>query len=134
MDKLTPARRSWLMGRVKSKNTSVEMAVRRLVFSMGFRYRLHVKALPGTPDLVFAGRKKVVFVNGCFWHGHEGCKYARLPKDKTDFWEAKVARNRERDAKNNSLLESAGWKVHTVWQCELKNLEKLTEELNEFLR
>ncbi|MBB6134610.1 DNA mismatch endonuclease (patch repair protein) [Massilia aurea] len=133
MDKLTPAHRSWLMGRVKSKNTSPEMAVRRLVFSMGFRYRLHVKSLPGSPDLVFAGRKKVVFVNGCFWHGHDSCKYGRLPKNNTDFWAAKITRNRERDTENINALERLGWNVHTVWQCELKNPEKLQSELNDFL-
>lgn len=89
MDKLSPERRGWLMSRVKSKNTTPEMAVRHLVFGMGYRYRLHDKRLPGRPDLVFSGRRKIVFVNGCFWHGHGGCRYARLPKTKGEFLASK---------------------------------------------
>jgi DNA mismatch endonuclease, patch repair protein len=133
MDRLTPERRSWLMSRVKSKNTTVEMVVRKLVFSMGYRYRLHESCLPGKPDLVFKGRRKVIFVNGCFWHGHEGCNKARLPKNNVDFWRTKMHRNRERDLENIRLLETAGWEVLLVWQCELKNLEELTKKLYEFL-
>lgn len=133
MDRLTPERRSWLMSRVGSKNTKPELVVRRLVFSMGYRYRLHSKHLPGSPDLVFPGRKKVVFVNGCFWHGHPGCRYGRLPKSRVEFWQAKIDRNRERDRENIAALEADGWRVLIVWQCELKKPLELCEKLNEFL-
>lgn len=133
MDKLTPEHRSWLMSRVKSADTTPEMAVRHLVFGMGYRYRLHDKRLPGKPDLVFPGRRKILFVNGCFWHGHEGCRYARLPKTHVDFWRAKIEHNRTRDRENVALLEADGWKVLTVWQCELKSIEKLADRLYEFI-
>lgn len=133
MDRLSPERRGWLMSRIKSKNTSPEMVVRRLVYGMGFRYRLHVKTLPGKPDLVFAGRRKVIFVNGCFWHGHESCRYARPSKSRTEFWTAKISRNRERDLDNISAIEASGWSVLTVWQCELKNIEGLKNLLYDFI-
>lgn len=133
MDRLTPERRSSLMSRVKSKNTKPELAVRRLVFAMGFRYRLHDKRLPGKPDMVFPRMRKIVLVNGCFWHWHEGCRFARLPKSRTEFWAAKLARNRQRDAENLAQLEAAGWRVLTVWQCELKDLNELAERLYGFL-
>ncbi|MDO7910011.1 very short patch repair endonuclease [Pseudomonas sp. 22-AL-CL-001] len=134
MDTLSPERRSWLMSRVRAKNTKPELVVRRLVFSMGYRYRLHDKTLPGTPDLVFPGRKKAIFVNGCFWHGHANCRYGRLPKSRTAFWQAKIDRNRQRDADNIANLQAAGWQVLTVWQCELKELEILMSKLNEFIQ
>jgi len=121
------------MSRVKSKNTTPEMAVRRLVFGMGYRYRLYDKRLSGKPDLVFPSRHKILFVNGCFWHGHEGCRYARLPKTRVDFWRAKVERNRTRDQENIASLQADGWKVLTVWQCELKDIEKLTDRLYDFI-
>lgn len=121
------------MSRVKSKDTLPELAVRRLVFGMGYRYRLHDARLPGKPDLVFSRRRKVVFVNGCFWHGHKGCKYARLPKTRTEFWEEKVRKNKARDRANIELLQRSGWKVLTVWQCELKTIDLLAKKLYEFL-
>ncbi|HUX29906.1 MAG TPA: very short patch repair endonuclease [Thiobacillus sp.] len=133
MDRLSPERRGWLMSRVKSKNTTTEMAVRRLVFGMDYRYRLHDKRLPGRPDLVFSGRRKIIFVNGCFWHGHESCRYAALPKTRVDFWRAKVEKNQARDRENIALLEANGWKVLTVWQCELKNTERLANRLYDFI-
>lgn len=133
MDRLTPARRSWLMSRAGSKDTKPELVVRRLVFAMGYRYRLHAKRLPGSPDLVFPGRKKVIFVNGCFWHGHPGCRYGRLPKSRVEFWSLKIDRNRERDRENIASLEADGWRVLTVWQCELREPERLCEKLREFL-
>lgn len=121
------------MSRVRSKDTSPERRVRQLLFAMGFRYRLHDKRLPGRPDIVFHGRAKVIFVNGCFWHGHEGCRYGRLPKTRVDFWAAKILRNRERDRQNTEKLRAAGWSILTVWQCELKNIEDLANKLYEFL-
>lgn len=121
------------MSRVGSKNTTPELAVRKLLFSMGFRYRLHDKALPGRPDIVFPGRQKVIFVNGCFWHGHENCRYGRLPQSRVDFWADKIARNRERDSRNVEQLRQQGWRTLTVWQCELKNFEELAQRLYDFL-
>ncbi len=133
MDRLTVERRSWLMSRVKSKNTKPELVVRRLVFGMGYRYRLHSKNLPGHPDLVFPGRQKAIFVNGCFWHGHPGCRYGRLPKSRVEYWQAKIEQNQIRDRRNTALLEANGWRVLIVWQCELKNIETLANRLNEFI-
>lgn len=121
------------MSRVGAKNTAPELAVRKLLFSMGYRYRLHGKALPGRPDIVFPGRRKVIFVNGCFWHGHESCRYGRLPRSRIDFWADKIARNRERDSRNVEQLRQQGWRTLTVWQCELKNFEELAQKLYDFL-
>lgn len=133
MDRLTPSRRSWLMSRVKSVDTTPEWVIRRLVFGMGYRYRLHDKRLPGKPDLVFPSRRKVIFVHGCFWHWHEGCRYASLPKTNTEFWTAKFVRNRERDCEIQRKLNDAGWQALVVWQCELRNIEQLKRTLNDFL-
>ncbi|MBU9292114.1 very short patch repair endonuclease [Burkholderia multivorans] len=133
MDRLSVERRGWLMGRVGSKNTTPELAVRRLLFSMGYRYRLHDKRLPGRPDIVFSGRRKVIFVNGCFWHGHEGCRYGRLPKSRVEFWTEKICRNRERDRQNDERLLATGWRSLTVWQCELKSIDELAKKLYDFL-
>ncbi|MBY5475734.1 DNA mismatch endonuclease Vsr [Rhizobium leguminosarum] len=129
----TEEHRSWTMSQVKSKDTSPEMFVRRLLHSMGYRYRLHGKALPGKPDLVFAGRKKVIFVHGCFWHGHDCKRGARVPSTRQDYWLAKVGRNKERDFRNVSSLEQAGWDVLTVWECELKDRVVLADRLTQFL-
>lgn len=121
------------MSRVKSKDTAPEMIVRRLLHAMGYRYRLHGGKLPGKPDLVFAGRKKVVFIHGCFWHGHDCKRGARIPSTRQDYWLSKVSRNKERDARNVSSLEQAGWRVLTVWECELKDRVALAEKLTQFL-
>ncbi len=134
MDRLTPEQRSRLMSRIRSKNTKPEITVRRLVFSLGYRYRLHSKHLPGSPDLVFPGRKKVIFVNGCFWHGHSGCRFSCLPKSRIEFWQTKIDRNRERDRENIASLEAADWRVLTVWQCELKDINELSRRLEIFLK
>jgi DNA mismatch endonuclease (patch repair protein) len=136
-DRLSPAQRSWNMSRIRGKNTKPELLVRRLLHAKGYRYRLHGKAgkvrLPGNPDLVFAGRRKVIFVNGCFWHFHD-CRAGRhAPKANADFWEAKRTRTRERDARQLSQLESAGWEVLTVWECELKDGAVLEAQLVKFL-
>lgn len=133
MDRLPPAKRSWLMSRIKAKNTAPELIVRRLIFGMGYRYRIHSNKLPGHPDLAFPGRKKVIFVNGCFWHGHEGCRYGSLPKTNTEFWETKISRNKKRDIENIALLDLMGWKVLTVWQCQTKDRTKLEVILKNFL-
>jgi DNA mismatch endonuclease (patch repair protein) len=121
------------MAAVHSKNTKPEMVVRKLVFGMGYRYRLHSANLPGKPDLVFPGRHKVIFVHGCFWHRHKGCRYASSPKTRVDFWEAKFDANVARDKRTNRELKELGWSVLTVWQCQLKEPEKLARKLNDFL-
>lgn len=133
MDTVPPIRRSEIMRSVHSRDTKPEMLVRRLVHSMGFRYRLHRKDLPGKPDLVFLSRKKVVFVHGCFWHRHPGCGMARLPKSNQDFWLPKLSANRDRDIKIEKELFASGWRVLTVWECELKDVEQLKAKILEFL-
>jgi DNA mismatch endonuclease (patch repair protein) len=120
------------MARIRSRDTKPELFVRRLVHAMGYRYRLHGKGLPGRPDLVFSGRRKVIFVHGCFWHGHT-CKRAQLPSSNVAFWEGKIAGNKRRDARTKRLLRAQGWKILTVWQCILKDTEKLERDLNGFL-
>ena len=118
VDRLSVERRSWLMSRVRQKDTTPEMAVRRAAHSLGLRFRLHRRDLPGTPDLVFPGRKAAIFVHGCFWHRHEGCKKATTPKSRSDFWQAKFQRNVVRDAEALEELEGRGWRTLVIWQCE----------------
>jgi len=125
--------RSRTMRAVKSKDTKPEIAVRRLVHKMGFRFRLHRSDLPGSPDLVFITRRKVIFVHGCFWHGHDCARGARRPKTNADYWKAKIDRNRERDVESVRLLMSTGWRACEVWECELRDVEKLRARLFEFL-
>ncbi|KGU73277.1 DNA mismatch endonuclease Vsr [Burkholderia pseudomallei] len=133
MDSVSPARRSEIMGRVRSRDTKPEMTVRRLVHAMGYRYRLHVKDLPGRPDLVFPRRQKAIFVHGCFWHRHPGCALARLPKSREEFWLPKLEANRRRDVKNERALQDAGWGVLIIWECELGNAAGLENRIKEFL-
>lgn len=121
------------MARVHSRNTEPEMMVRRLVHSMGYRYRLHAKDLPGKPDLVFRSREKVVFIHGCFWHRHSECALARLPKSRQDFWLPKLDANRQRDARNECALRNAGWGVLTIWECELGDMTKIKTIIRGFL-
>lgn len=132
VDSISPTMRSDIMSRVRSKDTRPELFVRRLIHGAGFRYRLHVRGLPGSPDLVFSSRKKVIFVHGCFWHSHVGCQHARIPKSRTDFWIAKLGANRVRDERNVHALVDAGWKVMVLWECELRSPE-LMEKIREFL-
>ncbi|MCL8307441.1 MULTISPECIES: very short patch repair endonuclease [Pseudomonas] len=133
MDTLTPSERSIRMARVKAKDTRPEMLVRRLLFSLGYRYRLHDRGLPGSPDIVFRGMKKAIFVHGCFWHRHECCPLARLPKSRLEFWGPKLDGNRERDARKLLQLQSQGWDALVIWECELKDLNLLEKKLNGFL-
>ena len=135
MDTLTPEQRSERMSRVKGKDSSPEMLVRRLVHALGFRFRLHRRDLPGTPDLVFPGRKKVIFVHGCFWHRHPNpaCKLARLPKSRQDFWIPKLDRNRARDEEAAERLASDGWRILTIWECEVRDTSSLRNRLRTFL-
>ncbi|MGN8084117.1 very short patch repair endonuclease [Variovorax sp. 22077] len=125
MDRLPSARRSWLMSRVKGKDTTPELAVRRAVHSLGLRFRLHRKDMPGTPDLVFPRWRVALFVHGCFWHRHFGCPKANLPKSNIEFWLAKFFRNVDRDKKVKNELLAAGWRYEVVWECETKKPEVL---------
>lgn len=125
-------KRSALMARVKGKNTKPELIVRRLLFAMGLRYRVHRKGLPGSPDIVFPGRRRVIFVHGCFWHRHAGCRLASTPKTRVDFWQTKFDANLARDSSNIDALESLGWSVLIVWQCETRDLGTLSEKLKSF--
>jgi len=121
------------MGLVRSRNTKPEMTVRRLVHGMGFRYRLHGKELPGHPDLVFKGRRKVIFVHGCFWHRHKDCPNTRMPKSRVRFWRKKLESNRKRDIVCKRRLSGMGWKYLVIWECELGNLPKLARGIRSFL-
>ena len=120
------------MQAVRTKNTGPEIAVRRLTHSMGYRYRLHQRDLPGKPDLSFPGRRKVLFVHGCYWHGH-GCPKGRLPKSSLDYWGPKIARNKQRDSENEESLRHQGWDVMTVWQCEVFDSADLRDRIVTFL-
>ena len=133
-DWLTKEQRRRVMQAIRGKNTGPELAVRRIVHRLGYRYRLHKKGLPGRPDLVFARRKKVIFVHGCFWHAHD-CRYGRAPESRQDYWLPKLKRNRERDIENKADLESLGWEVLTVWECQIKEKDKtdLVHLLTSFL-
>jgi DNA mismatch endonuclease (patch repair protein) len=133
MDTLSQRERSERMARVKSKDTKPEIAVRKLVYSLGYRYRLHGKCLPGTPDLVFNGRGKIIFVHGCFWHRHRGCSRCRLPKSRLEFWGPKLEENRTRDIRNQRKLRKAGWRSLTIWECELGDREILARKVVRFL-
>lgn len=134
MDTLTPKERSERMSRVQAKDTKPEMVVRRLVYGLGYRYRLHVAALPGKPDLVFPGRKSVIFVHGCFWHRHDGCKLARLPKSRLDFWIPKLEANVSRDLLAIYRLKAEGWRVMVVWECQTKDASLLSNRIQRFLQ
>ena len=125
--------RSRIMARVKSKGMKPEMKVRRLLHGLGYRYRLHRADLPGRPDLVFPSRRKVVFVNGCFWHRHDGCPRVRIPATNREYWIAKLERNHARDARNIVALQRQGWAVLTVWECQLRDLPAVTERIIAFL-
>lgn len=133
MDTLDPQQRSARMALIRSKNTKPELVVRRLVHALGYRYRLHRCDLPGTPDLVFAARSKVIFVHGCFWHRHVGCALARLPKSRGDFWVPKLEGNAERDKRNMRALRRLGWGVMTIWECQLRDTPQLESRIRRFL-
>nr|VFK25958.1 MAG: T/G mismatch-specific endonuclease [Candidatus Kentron sp. MB]VFK33780.1 MAG: T/G mismatch-specific endonuclease [Candidatus Kentron sp. MB]VFK76378.1 MAG: T/G mismatch-specific endonuclease [Candidatus Kentron sp. MB] len=122
------------MSLIRCAGSGPEIKLRRLVHGMGFRYRLHVKELPGKPDLVFLSRRAVIFMHGCFWHRHEGCKLARLPKSKLDFWETKLEANRTRDALKQRQLRDQGWRVLVVWECEIADIDHVSMVVNKFLR
>ncbi|MFQ5852700.1 MAG: very short patch repair endonuclease [Candidatus Binatia bacterium] len=132
-DFLTQEQRSKRMAKVRSRDTSPEMIVRRLAHRMHYRYRLHRHDLPGKPDLVFPGRRKVVFVHGCFWHGHNCSAGLNRPKTNKSYWVPKLERNRERDAENQARLRKLGWQVLVIWECDLRDQDRLKRLLGSFL-
>ncbi|KAA9325172.1 very short patch repair endonuclease [Adhaeribacter soli] len=135
-DKHTPAQRSYNMSRIRSKDTKPEMIVRKFLHTHGFRYRLHVKNLPGRPDIVLKKHRTVIFVHGCFWHCHEGCRYFVMPKSKQEYWRPKIERNLQRDIYAIWQLQELKWKVIIIWECELKQnnyestLSRLIDKIN----
>ena len=120
------------MSRIRGKDSASEMRLRRLIHGMGFRYRLHVKTLPGTPDLVFPARKAVIFMHGCFWHRHQDCRLARMPKSRVAYWREKLEANKRRDDENVRRLNELGWRVLVVWECQMK--EKALNEVSNVVR
>lgn len=128
-----PLNRSQMMARIKSKDTTPEMTVRRILYAMGYRYRLHGKGLPGRPDIVFPGRRKAILVHGCFWHQHEGCQAARRPKTNTDYWWPKLEQNVVRDRRSRYEIKKMGWQTLTLWECQIKDRNALEQRLRNFL-
>ena len=127
VDNLSPADRSRMMSKIKGANTKPELAVRSFLHRQGLRFRLHGKELPGSPDIVLPRYRAVVFVHGCFWHRHPGCRYAYEPKSRPEFWNRKFDQNVERDARKEQLLRDLGWRVFVVWECETKDTDRLNE-------
>lgn len=126
-DKLSPEQRHNCMSHIRCRDTKPEVFIRKALWKLGFRYRVNVKALPGKPDIVFPKYKTVVFVNGCFWHGHDGCKKYQIPETNRSFWIEKINANKFRDLKNASQLENSGWRIITIWECDLSTKEKRLE-------
>lgn len=133
MDSLSPTERTQRMRLVRGRDTRPEWLIRRLAHGMGCRYRLHRRDLPGCPDLVFPSRHKVIFVHGCFWHRHDGCRLARLPKSRLAFWRPKLEGNKARDARHLLDLAQLGWRSLVIWECELSNLDQVREAMRIFL-
>lgn len=133
-DNLTPEKRSWNMGRIRSVNTKPEMVIRSLLHKMGYRFRLHRKDLPGKPDIVLPKYRTIIFVHGCFWHRHKDCKFAYTPKSRIDFWEEKFKNNIERDKKHVDTLKQMDWRVIIIWECEIKDIDRLQANLSSKLR
>ena len=129
-DKLSSTQRKYCMSRIRGKNTKPEILVRKELHARGFRFRLHNKKLPGSPDVVLPKYGVAIMVNGCFWHGHKGCRYATKPKSNVEFWEAKIARNRHRDEVTEAHLHALGWHVITIWECELRGAASATSRLD----
>lgn len=132
-DRLTSQKRSWNMSRIRSRDTSPELAVRKVLYRMGYRYRLHSATVPGKPDIVLTKFKSVIFVHGCFWHRHLGCKFAYTPKSREEFWTNKFEANVRRDEVVKTQLSESGWRYLTIWECETKNSEKIESLLRGFL-
>lgn len=133
VDVFPRAKRSWIMSRIRDKNTSPELAVRSLAHSLGYRFRLHRSDLPGKPDIVFPARRKVIFVNGCFWHGHKCARGNRIPQTNRSYWRDKIRRNMERDKKHRRSLRRLGWRTLVIWECQIRNKHRLVSRLIGFL-
>jgi DNA mismatch endonuclease (patch repair protein) len=133
MDKISKEQRSENMRAVRSLNTGPEIRVRQIAHGLGYRFRIHRRDLPGKPDLAFPSRRKAVFVHGCFWHQHKGCRRASLPQSNIDYWHPKLARNAVRDAKQIAALKANGWRALVIWECEIKDEKWLTARLRRFL-
>jgi len=135
MDIISPELRSENMRRIRSKNTIPEIRVRKLIYGMGYRYRLHWDKLPCKPDIIFPGRKKVIFVHGCFWHQHSdiNCNYVHKPKSRLNYWLPKLEKNKQRDIKNQNEIEKYGWKYLVVWECQISDTDKFKSKLKNFL-
>jgi DNA mismatch endonuclease (patch repair protein) len=132
-DRISEARRSWNMSRIRGKDTKPEIAVRSMLHRLGYRFRLHRNDLPGRPDIVLPSRKTVILVHGCYWHRHPGCRYAYSPKSRIDFWEKKFSENIARDRRNMDELQSIGWRALVVWECELREPDELKKRLKDEL-
>jgi len=133
MDHLSKEKRSWNMGRIKSKDTKPEILVRSALHRIGFRFRLHYKDLPGKPDIYLPKYKTVIFVQGCFWHQHQGCSRSSIPKSNRTYWIDKLRKNVERDQKNKLLLEKLGYSVYYIWECETKNIKQVVHDFIAFI-
>lgn len=136
-DVVSPAKRSQMMSGIKGKNSQPELLVRRLLFAAGYRFRLHRRDLPGTPDIVMPAHKVAVFVHGCFWHLHHGCRYAKIPATRPDFWQAKLEANVDRDRRAIEKLQASGWRVLVVWECATRNVESvacLQESMSQWIK
>lgn len=129
MDNLTKKQRKFCMSRIKSRDTNPETAVRNILTSIGLRYRLNCVKLNGRPDIVISKLKTIFFINGCFWHQHKGCKKVVMPKTNKEYWKNKLERNVEKQASDIKILEKEGWKVYVIWECEIKNKDKLNEKI-----
>lgn len=129
----TSEHRSYIMSRIKGKDTKPELLVRRLIYGMGYRYRLHSKDLPGKPDVIFPSKRKVIFVHGCFWHQHNGCKANHIPKSNIDYWVPKLKKTKARDAENQKKLLDKGWKCLILWECQLKKIDIVKQNIQYFL-
>lgn len=133
MDTIPAEKRSIIMSKIRSKDTQPELKVRKLLYSLGFRYRLHGKKVPGKPDIVFKGKKKVIFVHGCFWHQHADCVHGGIPKSRQEYWEPKLLKNIERDQIAQTKLKEVGWDFLIVWECQIDDIELLSKQLKAFL-
>ena len=134
MDTISKEKRSWNMSHIRGANTKIELIIRKALFAKGYRYRINTRILPGKPDIVFRKYKTVIFINGCFWHGHRKCKAGRLPKSRTSYWRDKIQNNIKRDSKNIRLLRMNGWRVKIVWECQIKkNPDSVIKRLDKYL-
>lgn len=133
-DVFTKKKRSDIMSKIRAKNTKPELLVRQFLFSKGFRYRLHQNALPGKPDIILKKYKTIIFVNGCFWHGHKNCKKSILPTSNITFWKEKIQANIDRDKKSKRSLKKLGWSIFTIWECDIENKMALTKTMNKLLK